>query len=72
MEVPDGWVQLIGGPGPKSEKWPLQSRQKPGPDWRATKGPDMQQIKFGGVPIWPESELRSVSDVEGLVVGAPW
>ena len=31
MEVPDGWVQLIRGPCPMSEKLLLQSRQKPMP-----------------------------------------
>ena len=44
MEVPDGWVQLIRGPRPKSEKWPLHSRQRPTPAVRqsgvqGTKGP---------------------------------
>ena len=43
-EVPDGWVQLIRGPRPKSEKWLLQSRQKPTPAVRqsgvqGTQGP---------------------------------
>ena len=29
MEVPDGWLQLIRGPRPKSERWPLKAPQKP-------------------------------------------
>ena len=39
MEVPDGWLQLIRGPRPKSERWPLkapQSRQKPAQAVRQT------------------------------------
>ena len=36
MEVPDGWLQLIRGPRPKSEKWLLKARQKPAPAVRQT------------------------------------
>ena len=47
LEVPDGWLQLIIGPRPKSERWPLrspQTRQKPAPAVRqsgvqVSKGP---------------------------------
>ena len=38
MEVPDGWLQLIRGPRPKSEKWPLKAPQKPAPAVRHTGG----------------------------------
>ena len=42
MEVPDGWLQLIRGPRPKSEKWPLKAPEKPAPAVRQTGGRQSQ------------------------------
>ena len=62
MEVPDGWLQLIRGPRPKSEKWPLKAPEKPAPAVRQTGGGQSQhpvpkkgkgkgQSKDGGPPV---------------------
>ena len=50
MEVPDGWLQLIRGPRPKSERWPRrtpQTHQKPAP---AVRQPGVQGGKGPRVP----------------------
>ena len=58
MEVPDGWVQRIRGPRPKSEKWPLQSRQKPTPAVRQSGA----QGSKGPIPARPATDpVRRVS-----------
>ena len=45
MEVPDGWLQLIRGPRPKSERWPLKAPQKPAPAVRQTGVHGMKSTK---------------------------
>ena len=45
MEVPDGWLQLIRGLRPKSERWPLKAPQKPAPAVRQTGVHGMKSTK---------------------------
>ena len=86
MEVPDGWVQLIRGPRPKSEKWPLQSRQKPMPAVRQSGAqgskrpivtdpvrrvsPDLARVTAQERARKLEKALEVMSDVEGAAVEA--
>ena len=56
MEVPDGWLQLIRGPRPKSERWPRrtpQTHQKPAPAVRLL---GVQGSKGPRVPTRPATD----------------
>ena len=55
MDVPDGWVQLIS---PKSEKWPLHSRQRPTP---AVRPSGVQGTKEPVTPRPATDPIRRVS-----------
>ena len=56
MEVPDGWLQVIRGPRPQSERWPRwtpQAHQKPAP---AVRQPGVQGSKGPRVSAIPATD----------------